>query len=180
MFVLGHLGMGALLARPWSAGIRRRWLMLGTLLPDLLDKSLYYGLSWSTGRSGQELGLVSGTRTFGHTALFLLGLTLLAGVRKSKIFGALALGVATHLLLDQLGEAFAGSSESILETALLFPLGGFRFPVIPYAGLSDHLGSFRRTHIWMGELIGGALLAWDYWRLRHRSELLSVAEKRRR
>src|SRR4051812_43545813 len=104
MFVFGHLGIGSKLATPWAQGLPRRWLLVGTLLPDLIDKPLYYGLSFATGKSGTDLGLISGTRTFGHTALFLVLLALGSIIRRSRILAALALGTATHLLIDNFGD----------------------------------------------------------------------------
>src|SRR5690348_3085949 len=91
MFVLGHMGIGrALLGRA-------RWrfpalaFFVGALLPDIIDKPLYYA---------HLSAYVDGTRTFGHTGLFLCALGVTAALRRSRVWGALAIGVATHLLLD--------------------------------------------------------------------------------
>jgi hypothetical protein len=82
MMIFGHLGIGLRLARPFS--VPPGWLLLGTLLPDLLDKTTYYGLSVALGARGADLGLISGTRTFGHTAAFLLLLALVGAGSRSK------------------------------------------------------------------------------------------------
>ena len=101
MFVFGHVGIGSWLARPLARPGELRWLVLGTLLPDLLDKPLYYGLVLATSRRAADLGLISGTRTFGHTLL--AALLVLLAVRGRR--GAMvALGMATHLLLDLGGD----------------------------------------------------------------------------
>src|SRR6185312_7307809 len=100
MFVLAHLGIGLELARPWRRRLPVKPLLLGTLLPDLIDKPLYYGLAWATGRRGYAIGLISGTRTFGHTVLFAAAIAAYAAARRSKAAAAVALGCATHLILD--------------------------------------------------------------------------------
>ncbi|MDE2510595.1 MAG: metal-dependent hydrolase, partial [Elusimicrobia bacterium] len=100
MFPLGHLGLGLQTAKPFRRDRPLKPLLLGTLLPDLIDKPLYYGLSLATGHSGADLGLIAGTRSFGHTVLFTAALAALARARRSKTLAALALGSATHLLLD--------------------------------------------------------------------------------
>ncbi len=77
MFVLGHLGIGKrLAAHPYRrfSRVDKRAFFVGALLPDLIDKPLYYGWSWLTGKHGAEAGLISGTHLFGHTGLFLLAL----------------------------------------------------------------------------------------------------------
>ena len=139
MFFFGHMGIGSKLVAPWSKGLPRRWVLLGTLLPDLIDKPLYYGMALFTGRHGADLGLVSGTRTFGHTALFLLILSLIAILRSSKPLAALAVGVMTHLLLDNWVEHYFMGKVGADHLALFFPFLGFHFPVMPYGTFSEHL-----------------------------------------
>jgi hypothetical protein len=39
MLPLAHLGIGSLLGRAWPFNLPFRWLLLGTLLPDLMDKA---------------------------------------------------------------------------------------------------------------------------------------------
>src|SRR5262245_35432229 len=101
MFVLGHLGIGSWIAARRVRAGQRGWLLFGTRLPDLIDKPLYYALSLATGRHGRELGLISGTRTFGHTLLLVAVLWILLPRRAGT---PLALGMLTHLGLDELGD----------------------------------------------------------------------------
>jgi hypothetical protein len=179
VFLLGHTGIGLSLGRralgPAAEG-RWRWILLGTLLPDLIDKPLYYGLVAATGRHGAELGLVSSTRTIGHTAI--LGLLLYGALRLSgrgPMGLALLAGLATHWLLDLLGdpigaalvelgwtEALPGPRGPPTLAAILFPLLGPRFPVMPFPTLRDHLLSLRSAYTIAGEVLGATLL----WRLR--------------
>lgn len=168
MFVFGHLGIGHKLASPWVGKSRRaalshRWVLFGTLFPDLLDKAIYYIYSWSTHRRGAELGLISGTRTFGHTAVFLLGLSIIAFLKRSKLLVALSVGIATHLVLDNWADYI--HNYSTIE-ALLFPFLGFRFPIIPFENVGDHLHSFLSPFFFATEGAGIFLLCWDYWRYR--------------
>src|SRR4051812_43796707 len=67
MFALGHVGIGRRLVPRYRAfTARERWIFaLGALLPDLIDKPLYYIPSWITGKRGAELGLIAGTHSFG-------------------------------------------------------------------------------------------------------------------
>jgi hypothetical protein len=79
MLFLAHAGIGEKLVSPWSRRLPATmvaWVVLGTLLPDFVDKPHYYALSWATGMRGEALGLICGTRTIGHTALFTLAIAL--------------------------------------------------------------------------------------------------------
>ncbi len=183
MFIFGHLGIGEAMVKPISRGLPRRWLLLGTILPDLIDKPLYYGLRFATGLRGAELGLISGTRTFGHTGLFLLLFAVTAFVKRSKVFAALALGVATHLVLDGLADVWIPYEPGTrtLVNALFFPFMGFSFPVIPYHYVGEHLRSIMRPMTWMCELLGLLLFSWETWKRRHSSEIIAgLAEHRLR
>lgn len=162
MFALGHLGLGKAVATPvYRRFVPRdqRVFLVGALLPDLLDKPLYYGASWWTGRQGEAVGLLSGTHTFGHTGLFLLALAGAALVTRTSAARALAFGVATHLLLDVVG-------LSLDEQMVLWPLYGWRFPVYPFTGLAQHLWTVMRPVTLAGELLGAAFLWWDYRRVK--------------
>jgi hypothetical protein len=168
MFVLAHLGIGTWMARRSVRGEQLVWVLLGTLLPDLIDKPLYYALVFATGRHGAQLGLISSTRTVGHTLLLLLALLALL---PRRIGAPLALGMATHLFLDELGDlaglvlpfARTASSGPSVLTAILFPLLGWRFPVLPYASAVQHAASIVNVWTLACEVAGAALLAWQ-WR----------------
>jgi hypothetical protein len=173
VFVFGHLGIGTRLgARIPLASCAPRWLVLGTLLPDLLDKPLYYGLSFATGKRAAELGLICGTRTLGHTALFgLLLFALLTCSGRRLQARALLAGLATHWLLDLGGEPAGalllrlGLPMPIPKTggpgtlaAVLFPALGLQFPIMPFHDASEHLAAMRNLYTVTGELLGFALL----------------------
>jgi hypothetical protein len=182
MFLLGHLGIGERLARPFVSENCRAALFLGCVLPDLIDKPLYYGLSFATGKHAAELGLISSTRTLGHSLLFALGVFGLASFWSRPRAKAVFAGMLTHLALDLTGDAWGkclellgwSSVESTYErsphtvAAILFPLLGPHFPVAPFHSFAEHAKlSTASSYVVFGELLGGALLFLD-WRARQR------------
>jgi hypothetical protein len=165
VFALGHLGLGKkIAARPYrrfSLGEKRAFF-LGALLPDLIDKPLFYIPFWLTGRPGAAGGMLSGTHLFAHTGLFLLALVIAALITRSVRVRAIAVGVATHSLLDCVGLSMG------LGT-LLWPFLGWRFPVYPFANLGQHLSTILNPVTLAGELLGATILAWDFWTARRRA-----------
>ena len=168
MFVLGHLGIGSFLAARRVRAEQLAWLLVGTVLPDAIDKPLYYALVLATGRRGADLGLISGTRTFGHTLLLAVLLWL---VLPRRIGTPLSIGIATHLFLDELGDV-ASALFPILGThgrpgtisAILFPLLGPHFPISPYRSALEHAESLANGYVVAGEILGAVLLVWQ-WRM---------------
>lgn len=157
MFIFAHLGLGLQVSKPFSRGLQKRWILLGTLLPDIIDKTAYYGLSFVTHKSGAALGLISGTRTFAHTAIFCLIFIFYSLYKKNKLLLAISIGVFTHLFLDGIGDVI--SIEPILpevknKLALFFPLYGFRFPTIPFTTLGEHLTSYFDPYFYFTEVLG--------------------------
>ena len=75
------------------------------------------------------------------------------------ILSAVAIGVATHFVLDVVGLSMG------LGT-LLWPLLGWQFPVFPFRNLGQHLTTILNPITLAGELLGAAILLWDYWRAR--------------
>jgi hypothetical protein len=174
MFPLGHLGIGLKTAQPFKRGLPLKPLLLGTLLPDLIDKPLYHGLALATGRQGAELGIVAGTRSFGHTLLFTAALWALARARRSKALAALALGASTHLLLDLVTDAFivpaffkGGAADT--SRILAWPLLGWQFPFTT-RGLFDHLGHVFNPFILSAEILGALILLWECRQARRKAK----------
>jgi hypothetical protein len=162
VFALGHLGLGKTLVRRLYghfSRVERRAFFLGTLLPDLVDKPLFYIPFWLIGRRGADAGILSGTHLFAHTGLFLLALIAAALLARSMTVGTIAIGVATHLALDCVGLSMG------LGT-LLWPLFGWHFPVYPFRSLSHHLSTILNPVTLAGEVLGGAVLWWDWQRAR--------------
>lgn len=161
MFVFAHLGIGYQMVKPLTKGLPKIGVFLGALLPDLLDKPLYYGLSFVTGKHAAELGLISGTRTFGHTAFLLTLLTALAITQRSRTLAAVALGLGSHLVLDSWSDLFLIHSDNAVRSALLWPLTGWQFPIHPFLGIKEHSQTLWNPVIFYGELLGLGLLFWN-------------------
>lgn len=152
MYLLAHFAFGlaaADLARRFRgrpARVDFRWILLGAVLPDLIDKPFGFAL----GLSG---------RTWGHTALFSLVLTLsgLILLRRGSAPSAwLAFGSWTHLLLDQMWG---------MPPTLLYPLFGWTFPPGDRSLLGYLLVLLTDPVVQIGEVIGGVVLlamAWQY------------------
>jgi hypothetical protein len=155
MFVFGHIGIGRLLVGSRGRGLPALPLLLGMLLPDLIDKPLYYA---------HISDIVSCTRTFGHTGLFVALVLILAYVRRSSILLALGLGMATHVALDCLLDLLASDRGSAL-TALTWPFVQTHFSIV-HLSVADHLRRILVAPVLVSEAIGLGLLAWEYGRSR--------------
>ena len=125
-----------------------RLLIIGSLLPDIIDKPLGIYLMWGTFGTG---------RIYGHTLLFLIIISL-AGLLVYRRYGriwlpTLAFGVFTHLLLDRMW--------ANLPT-LLWPLYGFAFPRIEvsYWLKSTFASLFIYPQAYVPEIIGLLVLIW--------------------
>ena len=188
MLLFAHMGIGTKMVSPWSRELPKWALLFGTLLPDLIDKPLYYILYFLTQASGASMGRINNPRTVGHTAFFLLLITLIAVVRRSKVFAAIALGVATHLFLDNLSDSLADyfmsdvshPSQHSALVALLWPFFKPYFSASPFNTLVAHLEhSFNPMNLGF-EVVGAAILFWEYWQTRHEHEILGSLLARRR
>jgi hypothetical protein len=164
LFVLGHLGLGPRLLGPLRRRLPVRWLLFGCLLPDLLDKPLFYALLWA---KGDVVPPVLGSRSFGHTFLFLLLLAAFALLRRTPAAWAVAAGVSTHFALDLVGELFAsGDPASSIWLALLWPFLGWNFPLAHFHTPREHLEvALESWYVIAGEIAGLAVLL-DDWRRR--------------
>lgn len=130
----------------------------GALLPDAIDKSLYYA---------HVSSFISCTRTFGHTGLFLAAVAAAAWFLRSRGWAALAVGVATHGLLDSAMDLFSGAPSSAL-IALAWPFWLTHFASYDFASPLDQLGQIWKPRIMITEAIGLLWLVREY-RIRRRS-----------
>ena len=161
----GSLGQGRLPARSgygWlvslSARLDIRWLLVGSLLPDIIDKPLGLWLLGDTLASG---------RVYCHTLLF-AGLLTLGGWylsrRGQRWLRALSFGVLAHLVLDQMW---------LSPQTLFWPLLGTSFPPIDVSGWFEGiLGAlFSRPDVFIPEILGAGVLIWFLWQLARRHQL---------
>jgi hypothetical protein len=151
VFLFGHLGLGRALVRPWHSRLPWVPLAVGMLVPDLIDKPLYY-LSVSP--------FFSCTRTVGHTAVFAATVLGLAALRRSPRGWALGVGVATHLLLDNVFDAAVGGELGSAWIALVWPLDGWDFYRVTFT-LTEHAGKLVSLPTIGCEIVGLGLLEWE-------------------
>jgi len=93
MLLFAHLGLTLAAAKLIERfGLRTDLpiVLLGSILPDLIDKPLGFLI----------YGSMASGRIFAHTLLFLLVLVALASIFKSRPLGSLAFGVLAHQALD--------------------------------------------------------------------------------
>lgn len=157
MFVLGHVGIGPRLLGSVRRRLPARWLVVGCLLPDLIDKPLFYGLLWGEGHAD---ALIRGSRSVGHSGLFLLALIALAAVARRASIWALVAGVTTHLALDVLGELITSAGpDSSIWLAIFYPAFDGRFPKAYFGSMLEHLKLTAESYyVIAGEIVGAALL----------------------
>lgn len=130
-----------------------RLLLIGSLLPDIVDKPVGLFLFRDTFSSG---------RIFCHTLLFLIVITL-AGLylyrsRKKTWLLVLSFGTFMHLILDQMW---------LTPRTLLWPLYGFSFERIDPTHWTWDMFHALLTNpmVWISELVGAAIVIWFVWLL---------------
>lgn len=153
MLVFGHLGIGLWLVKKspsrlvGTTAVSKFSVFAGALLPDLIDKPVYYTLAWSLQKSGLEIGILGSTRTFGHTFLFFLILLSFSYLKKSPLLRGVALGVLSHFVLDFVIDPKAAVS-------VLWPTLGWQFPPVPFRAIHTHILSTLRPSVILCELLG--------------------------
>jgi LexA-binding, inner membrane-associated putative hydrolase len=152
MFPLAHLGIGSAITRLFSVRLPFRWVLVGTVLPDLIDKPIFFLL----GRCFPAAGWEAGKRGFAHTLVFLLLLAALSRAKKSPALWAITAGTATHLVLDVISKSTEGSATALGSLrVLVWPFAGWSFPTLAHG--------MHGIEIWTFELIGLGLLALQCW-----------------
>ena len=125
-----------------------RLLLIGSLLPDIIDKPIGLLFFRNTIRNG---------RTFSHTLLFLFLITLAAFYvyKRYRRTGLLALwfGTLTHLIFDQMWRT---------PQTLFWPFYGFTFAK---ADITDWIANMLHSlltnpQVYIPELMGAAILIW--------------------
>lgn len=161
MFLFAHLGIGYEMARlGWAKrkpDLDVPFVLLGTVLPDLLDKPIYYISHDLLRARGAFADFYAGTRGLGHTFLFAGVLILSASISKNRSWIAIAIGVATHLSLDIINDLIYGRATDL--RIFLWPALGWNFPQARFATLGAHL------HFWLEPIsliteVTGVFLLW--------------------
>ena len=125
-----------------------RLLLVGSLLPDIIDKPIGHYLFKETFNNG---------RIFSHTLLFLIlisavGFYLYKGHRQVWML-TLAAGALAHLLLDEMWK---------VPATLFWPVMGFSFKEIDLAGWASKIfhALFTEPAIYIPEIIGLVIVLW--------------------
>lgn len=128
-----------------------RLLLIGSLLPDIIDKPLGHFLFRETFSNG---------RIFCHTLLFLTLITL-AGLCLYRSYGktwllVLSFGAFTHLIFDQMW---------LTPQTFLWPLYGFTFEKIDLTHWTQDTFQDLLTDptVYIPEIVGGAILIQFVW-----------------
>jgi hypothetical protein len=158
--IFWHLGMTVLIVRYVyrDPNMDLRWVLLGSVLPDLIDKPIGSVLFNDTFQTH---------RLFAHSVLFpVLGLlvvivvTARGSVLRKGLIG-LVIGALVHLVLDA---AWADPE------AFWWPLFGVDFPHVADSALFDLLRTMvTNPWVWAGEAIGIAYLV-ALWKQHLRSD----------
>lgn len=175
MWLFGHLGLGSQIARPLGKKLPLAWILIGTLLPDLIDKPLYYVIKPLFG-----FELISCSRTFGHTAILIIFFALLSWILHSRAIAGLSLGMATHILLDGVADSILGlpMHESSAALAALYPIYKTHFAAMPFDTFGDHLKSGSAPVVWVAEIVGAFLLFREWRRRRYGLQKKYFASKK--
>jgi inner membrane protein len=150
----------------WLTSLARhvdiRLLLIGSLLPDIIDKPL--------GHIFLRESLSSG-RTFAHSLLFLI-IIALAGLllylyKKKTWLLVLSFGTLMHLTLDQIWNN---------PKTMLWPFLGSTFQKSDLSNyLANTVNSLTTNYeVYIPEIIGGLILVWFAWEVWRRRRLLSL------
>jgi hypothetical protein len=151
VFILAHIGIGRTIARPWSRRLPVIAFVVGALLPDAIDKPLFY-LHLSP--------YITATRTVAHSGLFLVIVLAIALLRRSRAWLAVVVGMATHLALDCLMDSISTEPHSAI-VALGWPFLTRQFVNYPFRSPVEHLEHLWNIHVLVTELIGLVLIVWE-------------------
>jgi membrane-bound metal-dependent hydrolase YbcI (DUF457 family) len=143
---------------PW------RWLALGCLLPDLIDKPIWVVAQ----RLGSESEHFDMARLVGHTAFLAAAIALVAWRTRSPAWVALAYGIPTHLVLDVITDYVMGGGWGVWKGWLFWPFQVPRLRELVMVGsaLGELAGDLKYRVYIAGEVVGALLLLWDYARNR--------------
>ena len=142
-----------------------RLLLIGSMLPDIIDKPIGQLFFINTFHSG---------RIFGHTLIFCI-LMIAGGIylywsRKRTWMLAIPYGTITHLILDMMW---------LEPKTLLWPLYGFSFEKLDLTYWIDNMLSalFSNPLVGIPELVGLVIVSWFLWHLIRRGKVFAFIRK---
>ncbi len=144
-----------------------RFLLVGSLLPDIIDKPIgvyFFRETFSTGR------------IFSHTLLFLISITIIGFLIKKysgKTGGlALSFGALFHLILDEMW---------LMPKTLLWPLFGIGFEKYEIGNWLMNMlhGLLENPKLYVSEMIGFVVLILFIWELLQRRAIIRFLGKGR-
>ncbi len=144
MFVFGHVGITVaaflLISRKFGFAVDYKYIILGSMLSDIIDKSMGFFFFGNNGR------------IIAHTLFFAVLLTLIAF--RSRNLMLVAGGVWTHIILDRMWTD---------PQTLLWPfLGSFSRHNISVEWWVNML--FNDAYTYAGEIAGGIILLYIFVR----------------
>lgn len=146
-------------ARPWITSLDYRFLLLGSILPDIIDKPL------GTWLLRDALG---NSRAFGHTllltAVLMIAALYLYARRRDLSLLYLSFGFVAHLYLDEMWH---------YPRTLLWPLDGWSFDKMDVGNWLEMVLTSLRTEpsVYVPEIIGGLLLGAFFFNLVRQGQL---------
>ena len=150
---------------PWlnqlGSWIDIRFLLIGSLLPDIIDKPLghvFFRQIFSNGR------------IFCHTFLFLI-VVAIVGLYLYRHYGktwmlALSFGTLAHLVLDQMWQT---------PRTFFWPFLGLTFDKVDISNWTIDIlhALFNKPRVYIPELVGVAILIWFTWIVFRRKKVLA-------
>jgi membrane-bound metal-dependent hydrolase YbcI (DUF457 family) len=165
MFILGHVGITIgilafiLFKKPeWSPKFDLRWLAIGALLPDIIDKTIGLFLFQ---------GYIDNGRIFTHSLLTAFIITGIAGYTQIRPTLSISFGIWTHIIFDRMWE--------VPET-LLWPFLRLDFPSIDFEpGMWLHY-LMTDPYIYSTEIFGASILLFlfFYYKLYQRDNFIDL------
>lgn len=147
MFVLGHVGLAIglialiLYQKPeWRPKFDLRWVVIGAMLPDLIDKTIGLLILRE---------YIDNGRIYAHTLTFSICLTAIALYFRSRPTMSIAFGSWMHLSLDRMWE--------VPET-LLWPAYRWDFPQTDFYFGKWFEMLLTDPYIYISEIIGASIL----------------------
>lgn len=139
MWITAHLAIGYVLGRRPSLDVR--WCLLGSLVPDMIDKSLGH------------LGVLPAYQTVSHSLIGLAAVAILVAYATSRETLAFAIAWAAHLLADVFQLAVNGRGDHAF--GMLFwpalhwenPLVTNPPPVVPTGTMLDYVPIFGGEYV---------------------------------